>query len=322
MGTTGLVLDEVFCRHLSGPGHPERPQRLIAIADELDRRGLTSRCRRITPVPVDSDLVRRSHSEAYLLRLADACRRGEPYIDTPDSGICPESYEIALLAAGSVVEAVDCVMAGEVHNAFCAIRPPGHHAEYDRSMGFCLLSNVVLAVHHLRRRHGVRRVLILDWDVHHGNGTQHLLEDDPDAMFISIHGHPQYVYPGTSGYAEERGAGAGVGATLNVPMMPMSGDREYRAAFDTHIRPVLDSFPAEFLLISAGFDAHRLDPLAPLNLETESFGWMTELLLDTADQHCAGRLVSVLEGGYHLEALAASVAVHVDLLTQRSARRA
>lgn len=316
MARTGLVLDEVFQRHLTGPGHPERPERLVAIADGLKQRGWTDRCVRIAPQAIDFELLTRVHSRGYVDRLAKACERGAAFMDTADSQICPDSYEIALLAAGSVLAAVDGVTAGAYRNAFCAIRPPGHHAERDASLGFCLLSNVVLAVHHLRARHGMRRVLILDWDVHHGNGTQHLLEEDPDAMFISIHGHPQYVYPGT-GYAEETGRGAGRGATLNVPMLPGSRDADYRAAFDRHIRPVLDSFAAEFILISAGFDAHRLDPLAPIDLETESFEWMSDLVLDAADQHCDGRLVSILEGGYHLGALADSVALHVSRLLVR-----
>jgi acetoin utilization deacetylase AcuC-like enzyme len=318
MAQTGLVLDEVFQRHESGPGYPERSDRLRAIRAGLTEAGLIDRCRRLDVKSIDPAFLTRAHSQSYIDRLIKACETHAPYIDTPDSGICPESYDVALKAAGSVLEAVDRVMAGDIKNAFCAIRPPGHHTERDMSLGFCLLSNVVLAVHHLRERHGVQRVLILDWDVHHGNGTQHLLEEDPDAMFISIHGHPHYVYPGT-GFHEERGKGAGVGATVNVPMMPMAGDREYRHAFDTYIRRPLEEFEAEFVLVSAGFDAHRLDPLAPLNLETESFDWMTRLILDTADEHCNGRLVSVLEGGYHLDALADSTVTHVSLLMERAA---
>jgi acetoin utilization deacetylase AcuC-like enzyme len=283
----------------------------------LNERGLSDQCRRIQSKSIEPTAVKRVHAQEYVQRLIAACANGLPYIDTPDSAICPESYETALLAAGAVIEAVDRVMAGDVRNAFCAIRPPGHHAEYDRSMGFCLFNHIVLAVDHLRNQHRLQRILILDWDVHHGNGTQHLLEKDPDAMFISIHGHPRHVYPGT-GFAEEVGQGPGKGATLNVPMPPSSGDQDYRRAFDQHIRHVLESFDAEFVLVSAGFDAHRLDPLAPLDLETESFDWMTRLILDTADHHCNGRLVSLLEGGYHLDALADSVATHLSCLIDRT----
>ncbi len=317
MPKTGLVLDDLFQGHLTGQGHPERPERLRRITDVLVTRGLVERCARIEPTRLAPSFVKRTHTDQYVQRLMEACEYGEPFIDTPDSGICTESYDLALLACGSVLSSVDAVMSGEVANAFCAVRPPGHHAERDRSMGFCMFANVAIAVDHLREKHGVGRVLILDWDVHHGNGTQHILEEDPDAMFISIHGHPYAVYPGT-GFSEETGLGAGVGATLNVPMPPGSGDAEYREAFDRHIRDVLESFDAEFLLVSAGFDAHRLDPLAPINLEAESFDWMTRLILDTADTHCKGRLVSVLEGGYHLDALGECVAAHVTLLAARA----
>jgi acetoin utilization deacetylase AcuC-like enzyme len=316
VANTGLVLDDVFQKHQPGPEHPERPERLQRIAEVLATRGLIDQCRRIAPTRIDPEFVKRTHTDTYVQRLADACERRLPHIDTPDSGICSDSYDVALLAAGSVMRAIDGVVNGEVRNAFCAVRPPGHHAERDRSMGFCMFANVAIAVDHLRERHGLERVLVLDWDVHHGNGTQHILEEDPAAMFISIHGHPSHVYPGT-GFAEECGKGAGVGATVNVPMSPGSDDANYRAAFDKHIRGVLEEFEADFVLISAGFDAHRLDPLAPLMLETESFAWMTELMLDVAGEHCDGRLVSVLEGGYDLDALADSVATHVDLLTKR-----
>lgn len=316
MATTGLVMDETFQQHLTGLGHPERPQRLARIQEVLTSQGLADRCERIDTKPIDPEFVLRTHTEEYVERLVKACASGEPFIDTPDSMICRESYDIALLAAGSVLEAVDAVMEKRVRNAFCAIRPPGHHAERDKSMGFCMFANVAIAVDWLRDKHGIGRVLVLDWDVHHGNGTQHILEEDPEAMFVSIHGHPDHIWPGT-GFAEEQGIGAGQGATLNVPMMPGVGDDAYRVAFDKHIRRVLDDFKAEFVLISAGFDAHRLDPLAPINLETDSFGWMTELLLDAADGHCDGRVVSVLEGGYDLGALGDSVALHVELLLSR-----
>ena len=180
-------------------------------------------------------------------------------------------------------------------------------------MGFCLLNNIAIAARHLLDGHGLSRVLILDWDVHHGNGTQHTFESDPRVLFISIHGHPGMVYPGT-GYDYERGRGAGEGFTINLPMLPPAGDDEYRRAFDAAILPAVDKFGPKFVLISAGFDAHRLDPLAPLKLETESYGWMTDELLRVAGKHCNGRLVAILEGGYHLDALADSVALHVARL--------
>ncbi len=319
MATVGLVQDERFQRHLTGGDHPERPQRLVRIAEELERRGLTARCRPIPATLLELDRVRAVHTDAYIERLRQACAQGLPYIDVPDSAICAESFEIARLAAGGVVNAVDAVMANEIDEAFCAVRPPGHHAERHLSMGFCLFNNIAIAAQHLLDRYGLSRVLILDWDVHHGNGTQHTFEEDPRVLFISLHGHPGITYPGT-GYAHERGRGAGEGFTINVPILPPGREEFWRRAFDDPILPAIERFRPEFVLISAGFDAHRLDPLAPLELETESYGWLTDVLNDIAGRHCAGRLVSVLEGGYHLDALAESVSLHVEQMLSAATR--
>ena len=313
MATTGLAQDPRFQEHRTASGHPERPERLARIAEVLAQRGLADRCTPIEISPIDMTLVSRVHAESYIQHVETACRDGKTFIDVPDSAICGVSYDVALLAVGTVINAVDDVMAGRIDNAFCAVRPPGHHAEHHLSMGFCLFNNVAIAATHLIEDHGLSRVLILDWDVHHCNGTQHTFEADPRVLVISLHGHPSVVYPGT-GFAHERGIGEGEGFTLNIPMMPPSGDDEYRRAFEEQVVPAIDRFMPEFVLISAGFDAHRLDPLAPLELETESFGWMTRTMLDVAGRHCRGRLVSLLEGGYHLDALADSVATHLDCL--------
>ncbi len=315
MPRIGLTIHTAFERHLTGPGHPERPRRLVAIRDALSKAGLIERCTAIPLRRATDAEVERVHTRAYVERVIRACQRGDPYIDVADSAICPESFEIATLAAGTVLEAVDQVLTGQLDRAFCGIRPPGHHAERHRSMGFCLLSNVALAAEHARTVHRVERVGILDWDVHHGNATQHIFEADPGVLFISLHGHPYYVYPGT-GFEDETGKGAGIGFTLNIPMLPGAGDREYRAAFEQQVIPKLDQFAPQLLLISAGFDAHRADPLAPIGLDTESFAWMTRAAVEIADRHCGGKLVSVLEGGYDLEALGASVAVHVNALLE------
>lgn len=315
MGTTGLAQDERFQRHDTGPQHPERPERLAAVARALDERGLAAKCVPIDRSPIDMELVGEVHTADYIERLREACETGQPFIDNPDSAICPESFEIAQLAAGTVINAVDAVMDGRVDNAFCAVRPPGHHAERHLSMGFCLLNNISLAATHLLGRHGLARVLILDWDVHHGNGTQHIFETDPRVLFISLHGDPSVVYPGT-GYARETGKGTGEGFTLNLPMAPPSGDAIWRAAFDDVVLPRVSEFAPQFVLISAGFDAHRLDPLAPLSLDTSTYGWMTEALVGVAERHCGGRLVSVLEGGYHLSALGDCVALHLSKLLE------
>jgi acetoin utilization deacetylase AcuC-like enzyme len=209
------------------------------------------------------------------------------------------------------VQACDAVVRGAWRNAFCAVRPPGHHAERDRAMGFCLFNNIAIAARYLQSEHGIGKVAIVDWDVHHGNGTQHIFEEDPSVLYISLHQHP--LYPGT-GLAGERGRGAGEGFTLNLPLPAGSGDREYREAFDRVLNR-LNEFVPEFILVSAGFDAHRDDPLAGMNLGAESYGWMTRDLLDAAGEHCEGRLVAVLEGGYNLAALAASVGTCIEEMT-------
>jgi len=313
MTRTGLAQDERFLRHRTAVGHPERPERLARITAAFADRGLAAACTPIAVAPIDMALVRRVHDDAYLERLQQACERGLPFIDVVDSSIGPESFEIARLAAGAAVSAVDEVMAGRLDNAFCAVRPPGHHAERHMSLGFCLFNNIAIAARRLLDDHGLSRVLILDWDVHHGNGTQHTFEEDPRVLFISIHGHPAIVYPGT-GYANERGRGAGEGFTINLPMLPPAGDAEYAQAFDDIVAPAVEKFRPEFVLLSAGFDAHRLDPLAPIELETESFGWLTDLPLEWARRHCGGKLVSLLEGGYHLDALADSASLHLARL--------
>jgi acetoin utilization deacetylase AcuC-like enzyme len=313
MARTGLVQDERFRRHQTGLGHPERPERLRAIESALAAHGLQGACVPIEAAPVDLARVRAVHDETYLDRLRAACAKGRPFIDVSDSAICPESFEIARLASGGILNAVDAVMAGRCDNAFCAVRPPGHHAERHMSLGFCLFGNVAIAARHLLDHHGLTRILIVDWDVHHGNGTQHLFEEDPRVFFISLHGHPAVVYPGT-GYESERGRGAGEGFTMNLPMLPPSSDDEWRRAFEYHVLPAAERFKPEFVLISAGFDAHERDPLAPLELTTEVFGWMTDRVVEMASQFAAGRLISVLEGGYDLQALGDCVTLHIERL--------
>lgn len=307
---TGLVLDDCFREHDTGPSHPERPARLDAIRSALELAGLVAQCQRLPLREATDDEILSLHDARYLDRLRRACEAGARFIDVPDSAICPESYRVARLAAGSVLDAVDAVMDGKVGNAFCAIRPPGHHCERGESMGFCLLANVALAAKRLLDVHRLDRVAVVDWDVHHGNGTQHLFESRSDVFVCSLHGHPHYVYPGT-GFDHERGRGDGEGATLNVSMNPGAEDADYRRAFDERVLPALEDYKPQFVLVSAGFDAHRRDPLAPINLDSESFGWMTRSVLDLARRHANGRVVSVLEGGYDLKALGESVVQHV-----------
>lgn len=312
----GFIYHDAFLEHDTGPQHPERPARLLAVLDALRHSDLGDRLVRITPEPADLQWVLTAHSEQYVRRLQRACEDGVAYIDTPDCAICPRSFEAALLAAGAGIAAVDAVMAGQVQRAFCAIRPPGHHAEYDAAMGFCLLNNMAIAANYLRLRYGVNRVLILDWDVHHGNGTQHRFEEDPSVFVCSIHQDPQTLYPGT-GLASEIGTGKGKGATLNLPMPAGSGDEQYCRELKEKFLPVAQSFSPEFVLVSAGFDAHTDDPLARMELSDDAFAWMSRMVCDLADQVCAGRLVSILEGGYNLEVLRRCVPEHLRIFEER-----
>ena len=251
------------------------------------------------------------HEASYLTSLKSrAPVSGRVSLD-PDTSISAGSLPAAYLAAGGVLAAADAIMAGTVDHAFCAIRPPGHHAESDRAMGFCLFNNVAIAARYLQRRHGVARVLIVDWDVHHGNGTQHTFDDDPSVLFFSTHQYPHY--PGT-GRATERGKGKGEGLTINVPMSAGQGDEDYREIFERVLVPAADAYKPEFVLISAGFDAHRDDPLASMGLTEEGYATLTGIVAGIARRHSKSRVLSCLEGGYNLNALAASVERHVVAL--------
>jgi len=309
----GLVYDPRYLAHDTGCDHCESPERLEVILSALDRAGLLARVQRIQPRPATPEELCLVHSSSHVERLARVCRDGQAYIDVPDCAICPASFDVAFLAAGGILAAGDAVMEGRVARAFCAVRPPGHHAERDRSLGFCLFNNVAIAARYLQQRWGLKRVLIVDWDVHHGNGTQHVFEDDPDVLYCSLHEHPAWNYPGT-GWDSEDGTGAGVGATVNISMLPGSGDSQYRQAFEQRLLPAAERFEPQFVLISAGFDAHQADPLARIELKDESFDWMLTVLMRLAEKCCHGRLVSVLEGGYDPGVLRRCVSAHVRLL--------
>lgn len=312
---TGLIHDKRFQDHDTGPNHPERPERLEAIDRHLNRTDLINRVKLLPFTKADLTWIRKVHTASYIDRLRLACDQGRMFIDVPDSAICPSTFDIALLAVGGVLSAVDHVMREEVHNAFCAVRPPGHHAEFDRSMGFCMFNNIAIAAEYLLNHHGLERVAIVDFDVHHGNGTQHTFEARKDVLFISIHEDPAHLYPGT-GYAHETGSGEGKGYTINVPMHPMSGDEAYMAAFEEHILPALIRHKPQALLLSAGFDAAAGDPLAHIMLSMNGFDWITRHLRDVSETHCGGRLISILEGGYDLDSLSEAVGRHLRVLIE------
>ena len=311
MGNTGLVYDPRYLDHDMGAGHPESPARLRAIMQQLERSGTAARLTRIEPREAEDEWITQIHKPSYLAMLkAHAPTNGRVSLD-PDTAMSHGSLAAAYLAAGGALAAVDAIVSRQVEHVFCAVRPPGHHAEAGRAMGFCLFNNVAIAARYAQKKHGLKRVLIVDWDVHHGNGTQHSFEDDSSVLFFSTHQYPHY--PGTGGESE-RGRGTGEGSTINVPMEAGEGNDEYRAVFRKSLVPAADAFKPEFVIISAGFDAHKDDPLASMRLTEEGYADLTGIVADIAKRHAGGRMLSSLEGGYHLTALAASVDRHIQAL--------
>jgi acetoin utilization deacetylase AcuC-like enzyme len=310
---TGLVYDEQYLRHNPGEWHPERPARLEAIIQRLQETGLLEEVILIRPYPAPLPWIERLHDPEYVKRFQQACEKGHSIFGVPDCGISPESYDIALLAVGGVFAAIENVMNGTVHNAFCAVRPPGHHAERGKAMGFCFFNNIALGAAYLLENFGLERVAIIDWDVHHGNATQHMFESDPRVFYLSLHEDPYTCYPGT-GHSSERGKGKGEGFNLNLPMPAGSGDEAYLKALKEQGLPRLKEFAPQFVMISAGFDAHADDPLAHQNLSREAYREMGQLLLQLAEDSAGGRLISVLEGGYNLTVLADCVEDQLRLM--------
>ena len=309
--TVALFTHPAGLDHDTGPGHPECPDRLRAVLQALEHPDFVSLLREVSPEATVEQLERVHPPDYVRAILAIRPPMGDMVQLDGDTFMSHGSREAILRACGGAVAAVDAVMEGWAHAAFVATRPPGHHAERSRPMGFCLFNGAAVAALHARARWGLRRVAVVDFDVHHGNGTQDIFEADADLMYVSSHQSP--CYPGT-GAAGERGIGGNV---LNLPLAPGSTGPEFRRAWERTGLPALHDFAPELLIVSAGFDAHRADPLAELLLETEDFGWMTDQLLAVADQHTGGRLVSVMEGGYDLRALAASAALHVRRLMRQ-----
>jgi acetoin utilization deacetylase AcuC-like enzyme len=325
----GFFSSPRFVEHVTGPYHPERPDRIRAIHRAVRDAGLID-----SPDPFPDFEIDLGIPKQHAIKLAEFASEPAPLeailavhpqslidsvahfsrmngvLDQGDTPVCPASYEIGLLSAGSALGACEAVVGGKVKRAFSAARPPGHHAEPVASMGFCLFSNIAIAARHAQNKHGVARIAIVDFDVHHGNGTQAVFESDPSVLFVSVHQHPRTCYPGT-GHDWEIGVGPGRGLTLNMPLQPGSEDDEYLRAFDQTIIPRVDAFKPELLMISAGFDGHREDPLANMCISDEGFEQITRRLMALSDVHCGGRVVSVLEGGYNLNALGRSVVRHL-----------
>jgi acetoin utilization deacetylase AcuC-like enzyme len=302
---TGLFTHPDCVLHEMGSGHPESPQRLKAILGALESSGLGARLGVREAPEATREQLERVHEPAHVDLIHEtAPERGYAYLD-PDTSMNPRSLSAALRAAGAVVAATDAVLSGEIRNAFCAVRPPGHHATRARPMGFCLFNNVAIGAAHAIAVHGLERVAILDFDVHHGNGTEDAFHEDSRVMLCSSFQHPYYPYSG---------AESGNAHIVNTPLPAGTGSEGFRAVVERHWMPVLDSFRPQLVLVSAGFDAHRDDPLAYLELEDEDYRWVTERLLEVAERHAGGRVVSTLEGGYDLDALADCAEAHVSAL--------
>jgi acetoin utilization deacetylase AcuC-like enzyme len=312
---TLLYSDPLFLEHETGR-HVETPARLRAITGRLQQAGLDRRCAAGSYRPLTEEAVATVHDPLQVRRARELAEHGGGRLD-PDTVVSPESFKVALAAAGACVAGVEAVLRGTDRTALCLVRPPGHHATPTRSMGFCLFNNIALAAHHAQTAHQVNRILVVDWDVHHGNGTQDIYYEDPQVMFFSIHRFGMGFYPGT-GNIDETGQGRGLGFTLNSPVRWGTSRREHRDRFRAGLEKAAAKIRPELVLLSAGFDAHVRDPLGGMALETEDFASMTRDVRDVAGTHARGRLVSCLEGGYDLEALAESVEAHLAELLKEA----
>jgi acetoin utilization deacetylase AcuC-like enzyme len=310
----GYCTDPIYQKHIAGIRHYERPERLVAIDKKLKESGLSEKLTTVKAAAADTERIEAVHDKTYVAKAAEEIKeitQGARQLSTGDTIVSKDSLDAALWAAGGAMAAVDAVMAGTVKSAFCAVRPPGHHATPKRGMGFCVFNNVAVAARYVQQKYELKNVLIVDWDVHHGNGTQDIFYADPSVLFFSTHQHP--FYPGT-GMANEIGAGRGAGYTINCPMPAGTGDKEIIAAFEKKLLPEAKKFKPDFVLISAGFDSRVGDLLGGFRVTDDGFVRLTKMMMGIADESASGRIVSLLEGGYSLDGLAAAVAAHVGAL--------
>lgn len=313
MKRTGFLYDERFRNHLTGPYHPESPERLTAIYQGIVQMGLLEHLTMIPARPAERLWIELVHDKDYVDRFDAACRDGQKTFDSPDNRMGPATFQAALLAVGGVLDTIDRVIAGEIDNAFCAVRPPGHHAERSKAMGFCYFNNAAIAAVYLQTKWLLQRVAIIDIDVHHGNGTQHIFEEDETVFYYSIHQHPSFAFPGT-GRSFDCGEKRGVGYTFNATVLPGQGDTFYREAISGDLVTAMQRFRPEFVLVSLGFDAHEDDDMSDVSLTTEGYSWVMEQIVDIAARHADGKLISILEGGYDLNRLPELAGNHVQIL--------
>ena len=309
---TGLLFDPIYQQHKTGM-HPERPDRLSVTLALLQTSPIWCHLELISAVKADRDIIALVHDAKYIENLEQQIESGWEYVYSPDCAVSRKTFQVALYAVGGAVALVDRVLSSNIDNGFGLVRPPGHHAEYQAAMGFCFFNNIAICAEYLIKRKNYKRILIMDFDVHHGNGTQHFFEHRNDVYYCSVHESPFSCYPGT-GFESDKGKGDGVGFTLNCPMDSGSGDKEYMTVLENVFLPAWESYKPEFVLISAGFDAHVQDPLANIRITEDTFAAYTKALCQIAETHCSGKLVSLLEGGYNLKVIPPLIEKHVSIL--------
>jgi len=297
-----------------GDGHPEVPKRMKVIWERLDNGPLSNIIHRVSPEPAAREWLLSVHTQDYLLRLEEACLSGKQMLGHPDNRISYDTYEVALLAAGAGIKGIDLMEHNEAERVFCCVRPPGHHAEASIALGFCFINNVAVAARYWQKVYGKKRILIFDYDAHHGNGVQECFDQDPNVFYISIHEHPTFSFPGT-GYAYETGTGKGKGTTLNIPLLPGAGDKEIMKALKKQITCAVENFKPQALIVAAGFDGHELDDMSGLCFSTNVFGHIGTYVDAWATRYCEGKSLTLLEGGYHLKTLAMGVETYLGGLS-------
>jgi acetoin utilization deacetylase AcuC-like enzyme len=307
---TGFVFNPIFLKHRAPNVHPECPERLESISDAVDRSSLKQTLTFLQAGPAEERWIETVHPRSHIEFIRNACEKAPYYVDA-DTYINADSFRAATTACGAVTAGVDALMSGPCENVFCAVRPPGHHAETKRAMGFCLFNNIAVGARYAQRKYGLNKIFIIDWDVHHGNGTQEIFYEDDSVFYFSTHQFP--LYPGT-GRRDEIGMGKGQGFTYNLPMPAGKGDAEYKEIFGGELANIVDQFKPNLIMISAGFDAHVKDPLAGMKLSTTGFTAMTEAVKGLAETYCQKRIISVLEGGYHRPSLSECVCAHLQVL--------